>query len=151
MDRQQTVVWLLLLLLFAGVSAWLQFGLLGKSTRAHSSITTVAEVIPHNGYDYAIENFTSTGMDRLGKKYHMTADRLVHKYGEEQALLTRPHIIQYDLSGAPRHIYADSGRFNQDDSQVLLSGNVKVVDNHSGAAVVTTQTMQIHLKGERGD
>lgn len=148
MDRQQNLVLLLLLLLLAGVSAWLQFGLLARPEREISAAAA-------NDPDYYIENFTSTGMDRSGKKYRLIADRLAHYPGDDRALLERPHVIQYDPGpgGAPRHIYADSGWLYDDRAEVLLSGNVKVVENHTGdlgGAVVTSKKMLIRLKDDSG-
>ena len=145
MNRRQSFVLFALFLLLAGVSAWLQFGLL---TGVEREISTAA-----NEPDYYIENFTSTGMARSGKKYRVIARRLVHYPGETEALLERPHIIQYAAGpdGAPRHIYADSGRLYDDRAEVLLSGNVKVVENHSGdlgGAVVTSKKMLIRLKDD---
>ncbi len=145
MSRRQTLVLFLLLLLLAGVSAWLQFGLLGQPGRVISEAQT-------NDPDYYIENFTSTGMDRLGKKYRLSAERLEHYPHHDGALLTRPHIIQYRSEGAPRHIYADTGRL-YDTDEVRLSGNVKVVENQSGdtgRTVVTSEKMLIRLKGGKG-
>ena len=149
MNRRQSLVLFALFLLLAGVSAWLQFGLL---TGVEREISATA-----NEPDYYIENFTSTGMARSGKKYRVIARRLVHYPGETEALLERPHIIQYAAGpdGAPRHIYADSGRLYDDRAEVLLSGNVKVVENDTGdlggdlgGAVVTSKKMLIRLKDD---
>ena len=147
MNRRQSFVLFALFLLLAGVSAWLQFGLLTGVERKISATT--------NEPDYYIENFTSTGMARSGKKYRVIARRLVHYPGATEALLEQPHIIQYAAApdGAPRHIYADSGQLYDDRAEVLLSGNVKVVENHTGdlgGAVVTSKKMLIRLKDDNG-
>ena len=147
MNRRQSLVLFALVLLLGGVSAWLQFGLLTGVEREISATT--------NEPDYYIENFTSTGMARSGKKYRVIARRLVHYPGATEALLEQPHIIQYAAGpdGAPRHIYADSGQLYDDRAEVLLSGNVKVVENHSGdlgGAVVTSKKMLIRLKDDNG-
>ena len=98
-------------------------------------------------------------MARSGKKYRVIARRLVHYPGATEALLERPHIIQYAAApgGAPRHIYADSGQLYDDRAEVLLSGNVKVVENDTGdlggdlgGAVVTSKKMLIRLKDDNG-
>ena len=148
MSRQQTLFLFLLLLLLAGVSAWLQFAVLEKFGE---EISASASESQSNDPDYYIENFTSTGRDRLGKKYQLSAERLVHYPRDGNALLVRPHIIQYRSEGAPRHIYADTGQLNAAD-EVLLSGNVRVIDDPSGAGgtVATSQKMLIRLKRARG-
>ena len=152
MNRRQSLVLFALVLLLGGVSAWLQFGLLAGTEREISA-ATAATVEP----DYYIENFTSTGMARSGKKYRVIARRLVHYPGATEALLEQPHIIQYAAApdGAPRHIYADSGQLYDDRAEVLLSGNVKVVENDTGdlggdlsGAVVTSKKMLIRLKDD---
>ena len=147
MNRRQSFVLFALFLLLAGVSAWLQLGLL---TGVEREISATA-----NEPDYYIENFTSTGMARSGKKYRVIARRLVHYPGATEALLEQPHIIQYAAApdGAPRHIYADSGQLYDDRAEVLLSGNVKVVENDTGdlgGAVVTSKKMLIRLKDDNG-
>ena len=116
-------VFVVLLLL----SAWLQFGLLE---------TPVDELTEEekNSADYYIENFVSTGMDQEGKKYEVRADRMVHYPVGDRALLDNPHIVQYGLDETPRHIYADSGWLFNQTSQVLMTGNVRVVQSQTGTA-----------------
>lgn len=114
-------------LLLVGLSAWLQFGLLEPP-----------EVEPSeeekNSADYYIEHFVSTGMDKAGKKYEVRADRMVHYPVGDRALLDNPHIVQYGLDSTPRHIYADSGWLFNETSQVLMTGNVKVVQSQTDAS-----------------
>ncbi len=151
MDRRQNLVLFVLVLLLAGIAAWLEFGLLGGPGRGVAASPTVEP-------DYYIENFTSTGLDSAGKKYRVIADRLAHYPLDDRALLERPHIIQYDpAGGAARHIHADSGWLYDDDAVVSLSGNVRVIekpdgdgDGGGGGAVVTSEKMLIRLKGGRG-
>lgn len=146
MDHRQSVVLLLLLLVLAGVSAWLRFGLLADPDPG--TISAAA-----NAPDYYIENFTSTGLDRAGKKYQITADRLVHHPLDDRALLERPHIIQYHPDRAPRHIHANAGWLYDDRAEIALSGNVRVIDNPTGAGggvETITNTMLVRLKDEDG-
>ncbi len=152
MDKRQNMVVVMLFVLLAGLSAWLQFGLLERPARVGAE----AAVDEHDRPNYYVENLVSTGINRHGKKYRLSADRLVHYPLAQRASLLRPHLIQYSpagASGAPRHIYADSGWLYDARAEVLLSGNVKVVQNHSGDLVTdtaTTETMLIHLKDDPG-
>ena len=114
-------------LLLLVVSGWLQFSLL------ETPISELSEA-EKNAPDYYIENFVSTGMDELGKKYEVRADRMVHYPYGDRALLDNPHIVQYDLNETPRHIYADSGWLYNGTSKVLLTGNVRVVQSQTGTA-----------------
>ena len=158
MDRRQNLVLFLLALLLAGIAAWLEFGLLGDPGPGSSSSSSGERGVaasPTVEPDYYIENFTSTGLDRAGKKYRVIADRLAHYPLDDRALLERPHIIQYDpAGGATRHIHADSGWLYDDDDEVSLSGNVRVIEKpgggDGGGAVVTSEKMLIRLKGGRG-
>jgi len=124
--RHHAVLIGVFLLLFA-LSAWLQFGLLE---------TPIEELTEEekNSTDYYIENFVSTGMDQTGKKYEVRADRMVHYPVGDRALLDNPHIVQYGLDETPRHIYADSGWLFNQTSQVLMTGNVRVVQSQTGSA-----------------
>ncbi len=141
MNTRQTTVLFLLFALLAGIAAWLQFGLSASAGRAVSATQ-------NNHPDYYIENFESVGMSRHGRKYRLSAERLEHYPLDRRAALHRPHIIQYQPPASPRHIYADSGWLYNDTEEVLLSGNVRVIENpDAGGTVVTSQKMLIRLKG----
>jgi lipopolysaccharide export system protein LptC len=142
--RENIAVSGLFLVLFL-VSIWLRFGLLEKPDELDSQLEK-------NDPDYYAENFTSTGVDETGKKYKLIADRLVHYPVGDRALLDNPHIIQYDLSGVPRHIYAESGWLYDNQSTILLTGNVRVVQSQTSSAgsAGTSEKMIIHLKKNRG-
>lgn len=146
MERRQTAVIVMLFMLLAAVAAWLRFGLLAPPGGGISATE-------NNHPDYYIENFVSTGTDRLGKKYRIIAERLAHYPLDDRASLEHPHIIQYLPSGVPRHIYADSGWLYNDAAEVLLFGNVRVVESRSGAATANTTTaatMLLRLKDDSG-
>ena len=137
------VAGLFLTLLF--LSIWLQFGLLEPVEQEISELEK-------NDPDYYSENFESVGRDDIGKTYELIADRLVHFPIGDRALLDNPHIIQYDLSGTPRHIYAESGWLYDNRSTVLLTGNVRVVQSqtNSAGAAGSSEKMIIYLKNKRG-
>ncbi len=126
----------------AGLSVWLQFDLLIEND---DEISEQEKKDP----DYYLENFVSIGMDEEGKQYRIEADRMVHYPQGDRSLLNRPHIIQYDINLTPRHIYADSGWLYNNGEDVLLTGNVKVIQSRSGASTGGTavgEKMVIRLK-----
>ena len=137
------IIGLFLALMF--LTVWLQFSLLEPPK------SDVSE-LEKNDPDYYALNFTTTGVDDEGKKYQVIADRMVHYPVGDRALLDNPHIVQYDLSGIPRHIYAESGWLYDNQSTVLLTGNVRVVQSQTGIAggASTSEKMVIHLKKNRG-
>ncbi len=145
LEFRQNIILVLVFALLAGLSAWLQFSLLE---------TPVSELSEEekNAPDYYIENFVSTGMDKLGKRYEVRADRMVHYPFGDRALLDNPHIVQYDLDKTPRHIYADSGWLYNSTSKVLLTGNVRVVQSQTGTAGGASmgEKMVIILDEDRG-
>lgn len=126
------------------LSMWLQFGIIEK------------EKVEFDGKerhdpDYYIENFTAVGMDEKGiRRYVLEAERLVHYPDDDTALLDNPHIIQYEDDAPPRHTYSESGWISSDGNEVLLTGNVRVIQNvsgdeDSGQTVLTTEKMRIYL------
>lgn len=145
LESKQNIVLVGVFALLLAVSAWLQFSLLE---------TPVSELSNEekNTADYYIENFVSTGLDELGKKYELRAERMVHYPYGDRALLDNPHIVQYDLNQTPRHIYADSGWLYNETSKVLLTGNVRVVQSQTGQAggVSLGEKMVIILNDDRG-
>ena len=141
MNRRQNFAIVALFALLAGLSVWLQFGLLARPGGAAAGAAG-------DRPDYYIEGFVSTGIDRLGEQYRVSAERLTHYPRGARALLHRPYIVQYRNQGAPRHIYADSGWLYDNHAEVQLSGNVRVVENASGdlgGAVATARTMTVRL------
>lgn len=144
MINQHTIrLAIILLIVFGsliGVSAWLQFGVLAKSEREFSAENNQTS-------DYDIENFTSTGIDRLGKKYWLSADRLEYFSLPDHAELERPYVIQYDSPDSPRHIKADSGLLYNEGTVMLLYGNVKVEQHDE--ILTTADRMVIRLADVR--
>ena len=129
-----------LFIIFFLSSVWIQFGLLGKpdSTNAPGA----------NGPDYFIENLTSTTIGENGKKYRIIADRLVHYPAAGRSLLNNPQIIQYGFDQTLSHTHAETGWVYDDQSTVLLDGNVRVVESWDGVprSVATSDKMTINLK-----
>ncbi len=139
---------ILLVLTFAlvmGLSAWLQFGVLDAPVAEPSEAEK-------NAPDYYIRNLVFTGRDGLGKRYELRADRMVHYPYGDRALLDNPHIVQYSPDEAPRHVYADTGWLDNNTSEILLTGNVRVLQDQAGATgdVFTGERMVIILDEDRG-
>lgn len=126
------------------LSIWLQFGIIEKEQ-------VVFDGNERHDPDYYIENFTAVGMDERGvRRYVLEAERLVHYPDDDTALLDNPHIIQYEEGAPPRHTYSESGWISSDGNEVLLTGNVRVIQNAgggegSGNTVLTTEKMRIYL------
>ena len=99
--------------------------------------------------DYYIENFTATGMDEKGERaYVLQAERMAHFPDDDTALLDNPHIIQYFPDMPPRHTYADSGWVSSGGDEVLMTDNVKVIQDagpQGGGGIVKAKKMKIKL------
>ena len=123
------------------LSIWLQFGLIQQEQ-------VVFDGNERHDPDYYIENFTAIGMDEKGeRRYVLEAERLVHYPDDDTALLDNPHIIQYEVDGPPRHIYSESGWVSSNGNEVLLTGNVRVIQN-TGGENITTDKMKVYLDRE---
>ncbi len=134
--------------IMVGLSIWLQLGLLEDPK---------PQPIPGNSRhdpDYYVENFTATGVDENGQnRYVLEAERMVHFPDDDTALLDKPHIIQYKDGLAPRHSYSDSGWVAPGGDEVLLTGNVRVIEGHAtndSGGIMTTEKLKIKLKDNDG-
>ncbi len=135
-------------IIMVGLSIWLQLGLLEDPK---------SQPIPGDSRhdpDYYVENFTATGVDETGQnRYVLEAERMVHFPDDDTALLDKPHIIQYKDGLAPRHSYSDSGWVAPGGDEVLLTGNVRVIEGHAtndAGGVMTTEKLKIKLKDNDG-
>jgi len=127
----------------AAMSLWLQFVVLEDAVEQ--------DVTDRSGEpDYYIENFTAVGMDENGdRRYVLEAERMVHFPEDDTALLDSPHVIQYEPGSAPKHTYAESGWVGPTGDEVLMTGNVRVIQGRgssSGGGVMKTQKMRVRLK-----
>jgi lipopolysaccharide export system protein LptC len=135
------------------LSVWLQFGIIEQQ-----SVERFDGDERHDP-DYYMENFTAIGMDKGGKrKYVLEAERMVHYPDDDTALLDNPHIIQYEPGLAPRHSYSESGWMGPDGNEVLLTGNVRVVQGrapedseaeNTGGGVLTTDKLRVLLDQDK--
>ena len=135
-------------IIMVGLSIWLQLGLLEDPK---------PQPVPGDSRhdpDYYVENFTATGVDETGEnRYVLEAERMIHFPDDDTALLDKPHIIQYKDGIAPRHSYSDSGWVASGGDEVLLTGNVRVIEGHAtndAGGVMTTEKLKIKLKDNDG-
>jgi lipopolysaccharide export system protein LptC len=146
----EKILFILLFGVLGLLSIWLQFGIIEREQ-------VVFDGNERHDPDYYIENFTATGMDKLGqRRYVLEAERLVHYPDDDTALLDNPHIIQYEDGAPPRHTYSDSGWISSDGNEVLLTGNVRVLQNPggekgAGGGEITTEKMRIYLDNTRNN
>jgi len=120
---------------------WLQYSLIEDPP-------PLVEDINQHDPDYYVENFTAVGMDIDGqRRYVLEAERLAHYPDDDTALLDYPHIIQYQVGVSPRHTYAESGWMAPSGDEILLSGNVRVLQGQGDqtSGVVTTRQLRLHL------
>ena len=129
------------LVIFSLLSVWLQFDILGKPDSTTNELKA-------NGPDYYIENMASTAIGENGKKYRIIADRLVHYPVGDRSLLDNPQVMQYDVDQTLSHTHAETGWLYDNQTIVLLIGNVRVVQSWEGIprSVATSEKMTIHLK-----
>ncbi len=123
-------------------SLWLQLVLLKPEQKPEDAKIT-------HDPDYYVENFTATGMDPDGIKYVLEAERLVHYPDDGSSLLDNPHVIQFEAEQAPRHIYAKSGWLSGDGKDILLTGEVKVIQgkgDENAGGITTTRKLKLRLK-----
>lgn len=134
------------------LSVWLQFGFMEQPAKK-------VDASKRHDPDYYMTDFTAIGMDKDGKrKYVIEAERMVHYPDDDTALLDRPHIIEYKPGVAPKHVYAESGWMASNGNEILLTGNVRVIQGHapkgsaaqnSGGGVLTTNRLRIFLDRDK--
>jgi len=131
------------------LSVWLQFGIIEQPY-------VPADGDTRHDPDYYMENFTAVGMDDQGRrKYILEAERMVHYPDDDTALLDNPHIVQFRPGQAPQHSYSESGWMSSDGNEILLTGNVRVIQGRapegaeggdgSGGGVMTTEKLRVLL------
>jgi lipopolysaccharide export system protein LptC len=131
------------LLAFASLSVWLE------RRQEAPAVEQKKEKPAEDQPDYYVENFVATGLDAEGRQYVMDGVRMAHFPVDNTSLIEQPHVIQYTDQAGPRHVYADSGLISGDGTEVLLRGNVKVIESRSDGqpgSVTTTDRMLIKLK-----
>lgn len=147
MNRRQFAAVAALFALLAGLSAWLQFGVLARPAAVAGAGAAADEV------DYYIERLVSTGVDAFGEKYRLSAARLTHYPRAGRAHLEQPRIVQFrgdDGDQAARRIQADTGWLDDGAAEVQLAGRVRVTEGEGegeggGESVARVNTMTVRL------
>ena len=128
-----------------GLSIWLQMNFLKPKLHQNT------EVISHEP-DYYIHGFTATGRDTNGVAYVLVGKNLKHfpdNSSTPGSLLEDIRLDQYDQNNLVRTTYSDSGWMYEDDTRILLKGNVKVTQsatNTTANSVTSADRMSIKLR-----
>ncbi len=142
MKNLENVLYISLLGLFGLLGIWLQTEFIEEE------VTT--NYLNRHDPDYYIENFTATGMDETGNRaFLLQAERMAHFPDDDTALLDKPHLIEFSPERAPRHTYADSGWLSSGGDEILMTDNVKVVqegDSRGAGGTMRTKKMRILLE-----
>ncbi|MFQ5993959.1 MAG: LPS export ABC transporter periplasmic protein LptC [Acidiferrobacterales bacterium] len=99
--------------------------------------------------DYTMDNFRAAVMNAEGmRKYTLAAESMEHYPHNDTTRLTNPHLIQYDISRAPVHTWADLGLLNRQKKEIVMTGNVRMLREWSSSerqTEMTTNEMRILL------
>ncbi len=147
MPLAKKIILAILLALVVAGGLWLQL-----ESQDEQPVTVVAE--SRHDPDYYIENFIRTGMDAQGNpSYVLRAERLIHYPDDDTALLDKPHLTQFKPGEGPTDTYADAGWVSPGGEEVLLTGNVRIVQSAKGSAPGSTTTsdkLRVRLKKGTG-
>jgi len=142
MKQLENKLYIAILGLLGLFTIWLQ-----TSIRDENPIET--DYLNRHDPDYYIENFTATGMNELGQRvYVLEAERMAHFPDDDSALLDKPHLIEYNEGAAPRHTYSNSGWLSGGGNELLMNGNVKIVQEAgfgNPGGTLRTKKMKIQL------
>lgn len=121
MKQFENIFYIAILGLVGLLSIWLQ-------TEIRNENPATIDYLNRHDPDYYIENFTATGMNELGQRaYILQAARMAHFPDDGSALLDNPHLIEYANDAAPRHTYANSGWLAGGGDELLMEGDVKII------------------------
>lgn len=129
----------------AGLSLWLQFGLLDSGDLGQSRKAT------DHTPDYTVENFTAKGTTEEGlPAWLLKGDRLVHYPDDGSALIDNPDLIEYQQGEQIRQTTAGRGALSGDGEVIVLTGNVIIATESKRGdnkrTIVKTDRMKIRLK-----
>lgn len=111
---------LAVLLLTAAITSW---WLLQYITERTPSLTAGESREP----SYYIENFEATVMNEEGqRKYTLSADTMQHFEYNDTLRLDNAHLIRYKVGHVPIHARADLAWFDDNEKEILMTGNVKI-------------------------
>lgn len=130
-----------IILLVAASASWWFLRAVEQPTskRGHA---TVAQKQP----DYYVENFRATVMDTDGqRKYTLEAELMQHYPRDHTLHLIKPHFVQFKAGHATMMGWGDVGWYDRPAREVVLSGNVRVVQK-AGASSRESETTTTKLR-----
>lgn len=141
--NRRTLIFAVGLTLVASASWWLAERVNAPPTSADSAPTDA-------GPDYIIENLTSSAQDKTGRRaWQLSAARLEHDPHADGAHLVEPRLTQYPKTGAPVRTRANRGWLPDDQSHVLMQGDVRVTrgpDDRAVGGTMMAEQMRIELE-----
>ena len=145
MKQFENIFYIAILGLVGMLSIWLQ-------TEVRNENPATIDYLNRHDPDYYIENFTTTGMDEFGQRsYVLEAARMAHFPDDGSALLDNPHLIEFNEGSAPRHTYAKSGWLSGNGQDLLLEGDVKIIQEAGfGQAGGTSRAKKMKFKLNKG-
>lgn len=134
----------IVLLLAASASWWFLRNVEQPETRIRP--TAEAQKQP----DYYMENFRATVMDAGGeRKYTLEAQLMQHYPHDHTVHLIKPHFVQFKAGRPTINGWADAGWYDDIGKEVILSGNVRVIqkrDASSRGSETTTTRLRVLLQ-----
>lgn len=134
-----------IVLLFAASASW---WFLRNVEQPESRIGLTAEA--QKQPDYYMENFRATVMDADGeRKYTLEAQFMQHYPHDHTVHLIKPHFVQFKAGHPTIKGWADVGSYDDIAKEVILSGNVRVIqkrDASSRGSETTTTRLRVLLQ-----
>jgi LPS export ABC transporter protein LptC len=133
-----------ILLLAASASWWFLRNV--EQPKSSVQLTADAQKQP----DYYMENFRAALMDADGqRKYTLEAQLMQHYPHNHTVHLIKPHFVQFKAGRATIDGWADVGWYDTVAKEVILAGNVKVIqkrDASSRGSETTAARLRVLLK-----
>lgn len=86
------------------------------------------QALHRNEPDYIVERFSFVRMDRKGQpSYIIAGDKLTHRPVDDSSEIERPRVRSLTDGQPPLAMHAQRARVDQNNSRVLLSGEVEVL------------------------
>lgn len=79
--------------------------------------------------DFVITQLSADGIDAAGRRYRLSAARLVRYRDRGDGHLEKPRLVFYRGGEAARETSADRGAISADGKQIKLRGKVRVRDD----------------------
>jgi LPS export ABC transporter protein LptC len=100
--------------------------------------------------DYYMENFRATFMDTEGQRKYVLEAKLMQHYPRDHKLrLVKPIFVQFEAGREKLDSRGDIGWYYSADNEVVLSGNVKIIqmdDTATKLSETTTTELRVLLK-----